>query len=214
MHPRILPHGDSAFMLGVSEAPGPALSARLHAVGQRMLDVAGVWDTVQSFQTLTVFHDPAADRESLEASLIAAWEAAAATQPVPGRVWDIPGRFDGESGPDRETAAQALGLPPEALVEALCAQSWPVLAVGFLAGYPFLGPLPDALRLPRRATPRTRVPAGSIAIANGFCGVYPRESPGGWHLLGRTEFQLFDPTAEAAARLAPGDRVQFVPVRA
>lgn len=212
MPPRILPHGDAAFMLAVREAPGPALSARLHAVGQRMLDRAGVWDTVQSFQSLTVFHDPAADRDALQTALVAVWDDTATTRPAAGRVWEIAGRFDADSGPDLAEAAEALDLSPRALVAALCAQAWPVLAVGFVAGLPFLGPLPDALKLPRRGTPRTRVPAGSIAIANGFCGIYPCESPGGWHLLGRSDFQLFDPTVEPAARLAPGDAVQFVPV--
>lgn len=210
MTPRILPHGDGAFMLSVTDPPGPALSARLRAVGERLCAEAAVWDAVQSFQTLTVLHDPDADRTALEDTARAAWDAAARTAAGTGTLWEIPARFAPDCGIDRDETAHALGMAPSALIAALCAEAWPVLAVGFLAGLPFLGPLPDALKLPRRATPRTRVPAGSIAIANGFCGIYPRETPGGWHLLGRTDFALFDPAADPAARLSPGDRVRFV----
>jgi KipI family sensor histidine kinase inhibitor len=205
---RILPVGDGAFTLSVEAAPGPGLSARLRLLGERLLGEAGVLDTVQSFQTLTVFHAPDADRAALEQAALAALGETGAAVPE-GRVWEIAGRFDGEAGPDQASAAEALGLTPEALIEALLAKPWPVLAVGFIAGFPFLGPLPPALKLPRRQTPRTRVPAGSIAIANGFCGIYPWVSPGGWHILGHTDFRLFDAAGDPPAQLAPGDRVRF-----
>lgn len=207
--PRVVPLGDTAFTLTLAEPPGPALSARLRGLGRRMETAPGVLDAVQSFQTLTVFHDPAADRPALEALALA---AAADEAPGPegeARRWTVEARFGGEHGPDLADAAETLGLSPEALLDALCAEDWPVLAVGFVAGFPFLGPLPPALKLPRRTNPRTRVPQGSIAIANGFCGIYPRVSPGGWHILGHTGFALFDPAAEPAARLQPGDLVRF-----
>jgi KipI family sensor histidine kinase inhibitor len=210
--PRVVPLGDTAFTLTVREPPGPGLSARLRALGTRLEKLPGVLDTVQSFQTLTVFHTGEADRAALEAAALAGAGEGGDVAGGEGRRWEVPGLFDAAHGPDQESAAEALGLTPAALVEAVCAEDWPVLAVGFLAGYPFLGPLPPALKLPRRKNPRMRVPAGSIAIANGFCGIYPWVSPGGWHILGHTEFRLFDPHAEPAARLAPGDRVRFVPV--
>jgi KipI family sensor histidine kinase inhibitor len=171
-----------------------------------------VLDTVQSFQTLTVFHAPDADRTALEAAAQAAL-AHTGSAASEGRLWEVPGRFDAAAGPDQASAAEALGMTPDALIETLLAEPWPVLAVGFIAGFPFLGPLPPTLKLPRRQTPRTRVPAGSIAIANGFCGIYPWVSPGGWHILGHTEFRLFDASADPPAQLAPGDRVQFTVAR-
>ena len=88
-----------------------------------------------------------------------------------------------------------------------------VLFLGFSPGFGYLGPLPAALVVPRRATPRTRVPAGSVAIAGPHAAVYPVESPGGWHLLGRTAMQLWDPRRTPPATLRPGDRVRFVPER-
>jgi KipI family sensor histidine kinase inhibitor len=205
---RVVPLGDGAFTFTVDAAPTPALSAALRELGERLSAEPGVLDTVQSFRTLTVFHDPLADRAGLEEAAAATFSAMPA-RAVEGRVWTVQGRFDGEAGPDQAEAAEALGLDVEALIDALTGTDWPVLAVGFIAGFPFLGPLPETLKLPRRASPRTRVPAGSIAIANGFCGIYPWVSPGGWHILGHTDFTLFDASANPPARLAPGDRVRF-----
>ena len=211
MTARVLPLGDTAFTLALPEPPGPALSARLRALGERLTAVPGVRDTVQSFQTLTVFHDPEADRAGLEALALREADAALPVGAGAGRLIEVPVSFDPASGPDQESAAAALGLTPAALVEAVCAEPWPVLAVGFLPGYPFLGPLPPGLKLPRRKNPRLRVPAGSVAIANGFCGIYPWVSPGGWHILGHSAVRLFDPEADPPALFAPGDRVQLVP---
>ena len=84
-----------------------------------------------------------------------------------------------------------------------------VLQLGFSPGFPYLHGLPDALRLPRRETPRTRVPAGSVAIANGQTCIYPTATAGGWHLLGRTPLRLFRPDREPSCLLQPGDRVKF-----
>lgn len=208
---RVVPLGDGAFTLALEAAPGPALSARLRAAGARIEAAgAGVLDTVQSFATLTVFHAPWADRAALEALALAAAADPAPADGAAGRRWEIAVEFSEAAGPDRAEAAAALGMDPAALVAALCAQDWPVLAVGFLPGFPFLGPLPPALKLPRRRQPRLRVPAGSVAIANGFAGIYPWVSPGGWHILGRADVRLFDPEAEPAALLAPGDRLRFV----
>ena len=83
--------------------------------------------------------------------------------------------------------------------------------LGFTPGFPYLGPLPDALVLPRRSTPRIRVPAGSVAIAGAQTGVYPAETPAGWHLIGRTDLRLWDPSRRPPTLLEPGGRVRFVP---
>jgi KipI family sensor histidine kinase inhibitor len=106
--------------------------------------------------------------------------------------------------------AATLGLAPAEVVALLVAAPLRVMMIGFAPGYPYLGPLPAALQLPRRATPRQRVPAGSVAIAAGLAGIYPAALPGGWHLVGRTDARLFDPQADPPALLAPGDYVQFV----
>jgi KipI family sensor histidine kinase inhibitor len=117
--------------------------------------------------------------------------------------------FGGRSGPDLGEVAQRVELGTGELIERLCSVELVVAFVGFSPGFPYLIGLPKELELPRRASPRARVPAGSVAIAGPFAGVYPSPTPGGWHLLGRTELPLFDPRVEPPSVLAPGGRVRF-----
>ncbi len=113
-------------------------------------------------------------------------------------------------GPDLAWVAQLLSLSPEEVVARHCAGSYTAGFLGFAPGFAYLVGGDERLEVPRRAEPRTRVPGGTVAIAGVYSGVYPRESPGGWQLLGRTEALLFDPSREPPALLAAGDRVRFV----
>jgi KipI family sensor histidine kinase inhibitor len=123
----------------------------------------------------------------------------------------VPVRYDGE---DLGAVATALGISAEAVVNLHTELEYTVAFVGFSPGFPYLvaGEPSALLELPRLAVPRTEVPAGSVAVAAGYCGVYPRASPGGWNLLGRTDVVLFDPGRERPALLEPGKRVRFEPV--
>ncbi len=125
------------------------------------------------------------------------------------RVVRVPVRYGGEDGPDLESAAWTLGLTPDDLVATHTAEPYRVMMIGFAPGFPYIGPLPAALHIPRRSTPRSAVPAGSVAIAAGLSGIYPARLPGGWHLIGRTDMRLFDPQARPPVALAAGDLVQF-----
>jgi KipI family sensor histidine kinase inhibitor len=131
--------------------------------------------------------------------------------PAPGRLVEIPVRYDGE---DLDVVAGHAGLSVGEVVRRHAAPEYTVACLGFTAGFAYLEGLDPALHVPRRATPRARVPAGSVAIAGDHAGVYPRAAPGGWHVLGSTTAVLFDETLyerEAPpAVLAPGDRVRFV----
>jgi KipI family sensor histidine kinase inhibitor len=119
----------------------------------------------------------------------------------------IPTRFDGA---DFDEVAQITGLTRPGLVELMCSAPLTVAFVGFAPGFPYLTGLPDLLAaLPRRSSPRKSVPAGSVAIAGGFAGIYPSRSPGGWHLLGTTTTVMFDPYSEPYSTLRAGDRVRF-----
>lgn len=119
----------------------------------------------------------------------------------------IPVRFDGEDLP--AIAGQA-GYAEEGLIELLCSLTLGVKFLGFQPGFAYLDGLPPKLHLPRRPNPRKHVPAGSVALAGGYCGIYPSAGPGGWHLLGTTEAMLFDPAADPPARFRPGDTVKLV----
>lgn len=125
---------------------------------------------------------------------------------------EIPVRYGGAEGPDLEEAACRSGMSAEAFVLAHCAPIYRVVMIGFLPGFPYLDGLPPELAQPRRDTPRTRVPAGSVGIGGAQTGVYPAESPGGWQLIGRTDVKLVDYEKSRPALLTAGDRIRFVPV--
>lgn len=119
-------------------------------------------------------------------------------------------RFGGTWGPDLEACAMRAGLSSAAFVQALTAAEFTVAFLGFQPGFPYLTGLPAGLAMPRRATPRTRVAAGSVALGGEYAGIYPAAGPGGWNVVGHTEVHLFDPARSSPALLAPGDRVRFV----
>ncbi len=120
-------------------------------------------------------------------------------------------RYGGQSGPDLADLAKLLRIKEKDVVARHSGAPYTVAFVGFSPGFPYLVGLPEELHAPRLATPRTRVPAGSVAIGGAFTGIYPRATPGGWRILGQASAVLFDPAAEPPTRLAPGDRVRFVP---
>ena len=122
----------------------------------------------------------------------------------------VPVVYGGAAGPDLEDVAVAVGLTPEEVCRRHAACEYVVCFVGFLPGFPYLGLLDPAIRVPRRQTPRPRVAPGSVAIAGEYTGIYPWASPGGWHVIGHTDVTLFDLAADPPARLAPGMRVRFV----
>jgi KipI family sensor histidine kinase inhibitor len=215
MKPRILALGDGALTLEFGNRIDQALNAKVMAARDALaaMKLEGISDVVPTYRSLTVHFDPLLlDREVLIAQLLQAAQAPAGKSALATR-WNIPVVFGGEFGPDLADVARATGRSEAAVIEAICATELRVFLIGFLPGFPYLGELPEWLRLPRRTTPRTAVPANSLAIAGAQAAVYPWASPGGWHLLGRTPVRLFD-LADAArpALLAPGDTLRFAPV--
>lgn len=207
---RVAPLGDAAFTLLLDEPPGPATTARLAAIAAALAEAPGVLDLAPSFVALTVHVDPdAADRPALEARALALADPALAPKARAGAAFDAPLCVEPDYGPDQEEVAAETGLSVDAVVELLIGARLDVLAVGFLPGFPFCGPAPGPLHLPRKAAPRLRVPRGSVAVANGFVGVYPWVSPGGWRILGATCLPLFDPARARPSMFAAGDRLRF-----
>jgi KipI family sensor histidine kinase inhibitor len=187
-----------------------SLSAALRTASHR-----GVLDVVPSYASVLVRFDPfAVDLPRVMSFVRGVAERAGDAPARPGKVITLGVAFGGQYGVDFERAAHELGMRERRFRDAFCAPRYRVAFLGFLAGFPYLIGLPEALALPRLASPRPRVPAGSVATAAGQCGIYPRQSPGGWRLLGRTLAPLFDPRREAPALFAPGDTVRFEPVDA
>jgi KipI family sensor histidine kinase inhibitor len=131
-----------------------------------------------------------------------------------GRTVEVPVWYGGEAGCDLEEVARRLGLSMDEVVSLHSQAEYGVEAIGFAPGFPYLSGLPERLHLPRRDTPRTRIPAGSVGIGGAQTGVYPLETPGGWNLIGRTPLRLFDPGRAEPSLLRVGDRVRFVPLEA
>ncbi|WP_427871141.1 carboxyltransferase domain-containing protein [Leucobacter luti] len=213
----IRPVGDLALIVDL-----PGLEAVLAlAAGLRSAPPAGVVDIVPAARTvLLTFRDAAGVRAGKSAveSLLARSTAEAGDGPRSssggardGRTpIEIPTVYD---GPDLAELEAIVGLSREGIVAAHAGSEWRAAFGGFAPGFAYLTGGDPVLRVPRLASPRTAVPAGSVAIAGEFSAVYPGESPGGWRLLGRTDARLFDPSRDPAALIAPGDLVRFVPVR-
>lgn len=218
---RILDAGDAALTIEFGSVIDPALLAAVNALDaaivhqQQTGGLPGVIETMPTFRSLTLFFDPLlTDRQTLLGALQPLIAAAEHGTPTAGRHWRLPVCYEGEAAPDLAEVARTLGIDAAEVVALHSTTDYLVYMLGFLPGFPFMGDLPAALRLPRRNEPRVRVPAGSVAIATGLTAIYPWESPGGWHLLGRCPVPLFDPRRDSPALLAAGDRVRFTPVSA
>ncbi|WP_222875697.1 5-oxoprolinase subunit PxpB [Terrihabitans soli] len=205
--------GDAAVTLEFGQTIGRETSARVLAARDAIVAAAipGVREYVPTFRSLTVHYDPAAIGFADLAARIGDLSLEGAASAGEGRTWTVPVLYD---GPDLDETARAAGLTREAAAALHAGQTYHVYMLGFLPGFAYLGDLPEPLRLPRLDVPRTRVPAGSVAIASELTAIYPVESPGGWRLIGRTPLRLFDHRAHPPSLFAPGDRVQFTPVSA
>lgn len=216
---RIERHGDVALELRCADAISPAASARVHAAMAALQAAAlpAVEEVVPGYVGLTVLlrELPRGERERAEAEVrrvvVAAGEGGPESR---ARIVRVPVAYGGAAGPDLGFVAERTGLSAETVIARHAAAEYRVAFIGFLPGFPYLMGLDPALHVPRRATPRTRVPAGSAAIGGAQTGIYPVASPGGWHVIGRTAIRLFDPAAAQPSLLRAGDRVRFVPVPA
>jgi inhibitor of KinA len=200
---RIVPLGDRALIVELGQRVDPAISARARAVAEHLLRarLPGVTDVVPAFTTVGIHYRP----EAILARGIAPQGAAA-------RVVEVPVCYGGEFGPDLAEVAAACKLTPDEVIALHAASPHVVHMLGFAPGFPYMGGLDARLGVPRRATPRTAVPAGSVAIARDQSAIYPLEAPGGWNLIGRTPLRLFRPAADPPCLLQPGDEVRFMAI--
>ncbi len=212
---RLLPVGDAALSCELGEASAPGVKARARALGRSLQaqPLPGQRECVPALTSVLVIFDPQVTTVAALGHGLRRRLDEHALEPT-REVHEIPVRYGGPQGPDLAEVATRLGLAADEVVALHSGAEYEVEMLGFMPGFAYLGTLPDALELPRRATPRTRLPAGSVAIAGRQTGVYPAASPGGWHVLGRTNARLFDPARRPPALLQPGDRVRFRPVAA
>jgi inhibitor of KinA len=222
---KIAPLGDSAVTISFSK---PALGASRELLRtvwalREAIDkaaISGVTEVTASYSTVTVFYDPIVLLNiGVPAIQIFDWlteriNLAAADRrrkglTIRGRKIEVPVCFEDEFGLDLPEAAATSRLTVEEVIKRFCAAHYEVVCIGFTPGFPYLNGLPQELALPRRATPRTAVPAGSVGIGGNQAGIYPSRCPGGWNVLGRTPLMLFDPTKSPPSLLNVGDRIRF-----
>jgi inhibitor of KinA len=213
---RIVLEGDAALQVAFEPRIDPAINARVvrTADALRADRRAGVRDVVGAYATVTIHFDP------LRTNVAALMDAAQASATESARPDDarrrrrivVPVCYGGAFGPDLAWVATLAGCSEEEVVRRHAGRRYCVYMLGFLPGFPYLAIVDDAIAAPRRASPRGRVPAGSIGIAGAQTGIYPCEAPGGWQLIGRTPLRPFDPDRPEPFLFAAGDEVTFEPV--
>jgi inhibitor of KinA len=170
-------------------------------------------ECVPAFASLTIHYDPLrATFEELCWHVQSALDHLDPTSALAKRVVEIPVCYEGEFGADLEFVAQQHGLSIEEVIAIHSSVEYPVYMIGFVPGFPYLGGVPERIRTPRRATPRLRVPAGSVGLAGEQTGIYPFAIPGGWQLIGRTPRAMFRPLERPPSLLVAGDVVRFRPI--
>ncbi|HUC09399.1 MAG TPA: 5-oxoprolinase subunit PxpB [Stellaceae bacterium] len=216
MNLRFLSVGDRALTIEFGDTIDRRLSREVLRLDRaiRAAPPPGVTETVPTFRSLMLHYDPSTtSRAELERAITRLIDRSE-DHPLAVRLWRIPVCYADEFAPDLAAVAQASGLTAARIIHLHSSMRYHVYMLGFLPGFPYLGDLPRELALPRRADPRLRVPAGSIAIATTLTAIYPYASPGGWHLIGATPIRFFDPAREPPSLLAAGDAVIFEPIDA
>lgn len=223
---RLVLAGDSALMVEFASAThgwgGPEdidqttnqhVVALAHAIGQAA--PPGVRDVVPAFTSLAVHFDPLRTDAGQLVALVEQLARTAVDAPaIESECVAVPVCYGGEYGPDLSGVAALTDLDGEQVVALHCARIYRVFTIGFSPGFPYLGVVDERLRVPRRASPRTRVVAGSVGLAGPQTGIYPVESPGGWHIIGRTPLRIFDVARARPCRFRPGMLVRFHAVTA
>jgi inhibitor of KinA len=209
---RIVAAGDAALVLQLPARIDPEVGDRAVALAETIRRDCGdiVRDVVVGYCTVTAYFDPLqVDPARLEEQLTRLADAGPLPPRAAGKLIDVPVCYGGEEGPDLGDVAAAAALSESEVIGIHTGVTYRVYVVGFVPGFPYMAPVDRRLALPRRSTPRTRVPAGSVAIAAGQTGIYPSATPGGWHLIGRTPLKPYDDARPEPFAFRAGDRVKF-----
>jgi inhibitor of KinA len=213
--PKFSPIGDAAMLLNLSAEISLPVNRRIQALDAclRRKPLEGILEWVPAYTSMLVYYDPAVldffqTKSLMEACLN---EIGQDAEPQPKQII-IPVCYGDEDGPDLAWLAGHHGISPSNVVKLHSKSIYRVGMMGFTPGFAYLMGLDPNLATPRRESPRTHVPAGSVGIAGSQTGIYPMASPGGWQLIGRTEAMLYDPERDRPFLLSPGDEIQFVPL--
>lgn len=212
--PRVDPAGDAALLVTLGNEISLEVNTRVRALARAVEaeGIPGIQEVVIGYATLLVFYDTLRTGfEETRDRVLGLVDLAPVSGEQEGRLREIPTVFGGSYGPDLSAVAKHHGMAVEDLLRLFTGTTFTVFMLGFAPGNPYLGGLPPQLAMPRLESPRERVPAGTVAIANQST-IYALTSPGGWRWLGRTPIELFDPAANPPVYLQDGDQVRFVPI--
>jgi KipI family sensor histidine kinase inhibitor len=216
MYARYLPFGDSALLVEFGNNIDPETNQKVISLDRiiQKTKIEGVEELVPTYRSLLIRYNPLKiDYETLVSHVKTLENTLKKTKlKTESRNIVIPVVYGGEYGPDLEYVAERHGLTREKVIELHSERQYRVYMIGFVAGFPYLGEVTDEISTPRLETPRLRVPAGSVGIAEKQTGVYPCEAPGGWRIIGRTPLKLFNPSWQPPALLKSGDAVRFKPI--
>jgi inhibitor of KinA len=212
---RVAAAGDSALVAEFPSRIDPEINDRASALAQRLRWRWGgiLRDVVVGYCTVTVYFDPLqVDAPWLESEIQAAAGPARQATRAGRAVVDVPVCYEGDLAPDLPDVAAFGGCSPDEVVALHTGRTYRVYMLGFIPGFAYLAEVDPRIAAPRRATPRTEVPAGAVAIAGGQTGIYPAVTPGGWNIIGRTSRKPYDPDRSVPFLFAVGDEVRFRPV--
>jgi inhibitor of KinA len=207
--------GDRGLLLEFGDEISHEVNERVRrmALAIQAEAIEGIIETVPTYRSLLVIYNPLTlPLDQLKKRLQKIEEGLQETPFPKPKLRRIPAIYGGPYGPDLEFVAGYHRISQEEVVRLHCSKPYFIYMIGFMPGYPYMGELPEALIMPRLKTPRLSVPKGSVAIAQKQTGIYSMESPGGWHIIGRTPVELFDPEKTPPALLQMGDLVQFYPI--
>lgn len=208
--------GDRALLVEIGDRISPSINEKVRELFVKLdrSPLEGVVELVPSYRSLMVVYDPMrTELDRLRKAILHLLQTENPTFVPEPRTLNVPVVYGGEYGPDLEWVASFHNLSSEEVIRLHVGTTYRVYMIGFMPGYPYLGELPEGLATPRRETPRTAVPQGSVAIAQRQTGIYPVQSPGGWHILGWTPIKLFDAGHWPPTPLEMGDRVRFFPIQ-
>jgi inhibitor of KinA len=211
--PKIVPLGDSAALVQLGDEIDITTNQSVHGLAA-LINVSpprGVTETVPAYGTLLVHYDPLLlsfrqIKDYLREKLTQVQNNVSRKR----KQIEVPVKYGGKYGVDLESVARHCQLQIEDVIRIHSEKIYTVFMMGFTPGFPYMGKLDDAILMSRLEMPRTRVPAGTIAIAGSQTGIYPIDSPGGWQLIGWTSLQIFNPDAESPFLFSPGDEVKFI----
>jgi KipI family sensor histidine kinase inhibitor len=208
---RILPAGDSAWLIELPERIDAAVNARAIEIA-RAIQREGlpVTDVVVGYRSVMAYFNPLdPGTANIEGRLRNIATAPSAGEDVDGKVIEVPVCYGGAYGPDLHEVAEFGGCTSDEVIALHLGREYRVFVVGFVPGFAYMADVDPRIAAPRRSSPRLKVPAGSVAVAAGQTGVYPAETPGGWRLIGRCPIRPYDPARAEPFLFRPGDRVQF-----